>query len=383
MDNSVTDQAPPVQDAVPLGSGPIPSAQLLEEINSIPRMTSQEAQQLVEKYGEVPLMIVTMDRDSDGKVDTGSDSFLHKVGGSDELFGSGDAAQLQSVKDNSDSNLDQLSAFLFSNYTNEIDRFDGNSFAFNSDSRVGDGVIGPADFQRIIDTPAATQQFSDVNDVFDTFDNQSTWERVVGSGAINRDGLQNIDVSTLTPEEQDAVKYLQDNFSVFDNANPIADGYIDMEDIERVRGELRPKTYGGNEEYHDGQQVDTNEVIADATEQYDVKRNAEIQAAQTQVMNDRPVTFSPDEVSFKVQSGDTLYDLVNTEIRAINALAGRTVMEEVPPGADIYNHPLTHDIAQANDITDYDLIFPDQPVVINKAILDKYIDGPAQSFGPR
>lgn len=383
MDNSVTDQAPPVQDAVPLGSGPIPSAQLLEEINSIPRMTSQEAQQLVEKYGEVPLMIVTMDRDSDGKVDTGSDSFLHKVGGSDELFGSGDAAQLQSVKDNSDSNLDQLSAFLFSNYTNEIDRFDGNSFAFNSDSRVGDGVIGPADFQRIIDTPAATQQFSDVNDVFDTFDNQSTWERVVGSGAINRDGLQNIDVSTLTPEEQDAVKYLQDNFSVFDNANPIADGYIDMEDIERVRGELRPKTYGGNEEYHDGQQVDTNEVIADATEQFDVKRNAEIQAAQTQVMNDRPVTFSPDEVSFKVQSGDTLYDLVNTEIRAINALAGRTVMEEVPPGADIYNHPLTHDIAQANDITDYDLIFPDQPVVINKAILDKYIDGPAQSFGPR
>lgn len=383
MDNSVTDQAPPVQDAVPMGSGPIPSAQLLEEINSIPRMTSQEAQQLVEKYGEVPLMIVTMDRDSDGKVDTGSDSFLHKVGGSDELFGSGDAAQLQSVKDNSDSNLDQLSAFLFSNYTNEIDRFDGNSFAFNSDSRVGDGVIGPADFQRIIDTPAATQQFSDVNDVFDTFDNQSTWERVVGSGAINRDGLQNIDVSTLTPEEQDAVKYLQDNFSVFDNANPIADGYIDMEDIERVRGELRPKTYGGNEEYHDGQQVDTNEVIADATEQYDVKRNAEIQAAQTQVMNDRPVTFSPDEVSFKVQSGDTLYDLVNTEIRAINALAGRTVMEEVPPGADIYNHPLTHDIAQANDITDYDLIFPDQPVVINKAILDKYIDGPAQSFGPR
>ncbi|PZM77726.1 MAG: hypothetical protein DKT66_25955 [Candidatus Melainabacteria bacterium] len=383
MDNSVTDQAPPVQDAVPMGSGPIPSAQLLEEINSIPRMTSQEAQQLVEKYGEVPLMIVTMDRDSDGKVDTGSDSFLHKVGGSDELFGSGDAAQLQSVKDNSDSNLDQLSAFLFSNYTNEIDRFDGNSFAFNSDSRVGDGVIGPADFQRIIDTPAATQQFSDVNDVFDTFDNQSTWERVVGSGAINRDGLQNIDVSTLTPEEQDAVKYLQDNFSVFDNANPIADGYIDMEDIERVRVELRPKTYGGNEEYHDGQQVDTNEVIADATEQYDVKRNAEIQAAQTQVMNDRPVTFSPDEVSFKVQSGDTLYDLVNTEIRAINALAGRTVMEEVPPGADIYNHPLTHDIAQANDITDYDLIFPDQPVVINKAILDKYIDGPAQSFGPR
>lgn len=346
-------------------------------------MTSQEAQQLVEKYGEVPLMIVTMDRDSDGKVDTDSDSFLHKVGGSDELFGSGDAAQLQSVKDNSDSNLDQLSAFLFSNYTNEIDRFDGNSFAFNSDSRVGDGVIGPADFQRIIDTPAATQQFSDVNDVFDTFDNQSTWERVVGSGAINRDGLQNIDVSTLTPEEQDAVKYLQDNFSVFDNANPIADGYIDMEDIERVRGELRPKTYGGNEEYHDGQQVDTDEVIADATEQYDVKRNAEIQAAQTQVMNDRPVTFSPDEVSFKVQSGDTLYDLVNTEIRAINALAGRTVMEEVPPGADIYNHPLTHDIAQANDITDYDLIFPDQPVVINKAILDKYIDGPAQSFGPR
>lgn len=383
MDNSVTDQAPPVQDAVPMGSGPIRSAQLLEEINSIPRMTSQEAQQLVEKYGEVPLMIVTMDRDSDGKVDTGSDSFLHKVGGSDELFGSGDAAQLQSVKDNSDSNLDQLSAFLFSNYTNEIDRFDGNSFAFNSDSRVGDGVIGPADFQRIIDTPAATQQFSDVNDVFDTFDNQSTWERVVGSGAINRDGLQNIDVSTLTPEEQDAVKYLQDNFSVFDNANPIADGYIDMEDIERVRGELRPKTYGGNEEYHDGQQVDTDEVIADATEQYDVKRNAEIQAAQTQVMNDRPVTFSPDEVSFKVQSGDTLYDLVNTEIRAINALAGRTVMEEVPPGADIYNHPLTHDIAQANDITDYDLIFPDQPVVINKAILDKYIDGPAQSFGPR
>lgn len=382
MDNSVTEQAP-TQDAVPMGSQTISSAQLLEEINSVPRMTSQEAQQLVEKYGEVPLMIVTMDRDLDGKVDTGSDSFLRKVGGDDELFGAGDAAQLESVRSNSSSNLDQLSAILFSNYTNEIDRFDGNGFAFNSDSRVGDGVIGAADFQRIIDTPAATQQFSDVNDVFDTFDNQSTWERVVGSGAINRDGLQKIDVSSLTPEEQDAVNYLRDNFSVFDNANPIADGYIDMEDIERVRGELRPKTYGGNGEYHDGQQVDTDEVIADATEQYDVKRNTEIQAAQTKEMNDRPVTFSPDEVSFKVQSGDTLYDLVNTEIRAINALAGRTVMEEVPPGADIYNHPLTHDIAQANDITNYDLIFPDQPIVINKAILDKYIDGPAQSSGPR
>lgn len=380
MDYPVTEQAPPTQDALPIGIEP---AALLAEINSMPTMTTQDAQRLVENYGEVPLMIVSMDRDLDGKVDTGSDSFLHRVGGDDELFGSGDAAQLQSVKDNSDSNLDQLSAFLFSNYTNEIDRFDGNSFAFNSDSRVGDGVIGPADFQRIIDTPGAKQQFSDVNDVFDTFDNQSTWERVVGSGAINRDGLQNIDVSTLAPEEQDAVKYLQDNFSVFDNANPIADGYIDMEDIERVRGELRPKTYGGNEEYHDGQQVDTDEVIADATEQYDVKRNAEIQAAQTKEMNDRPVTFSPDEVSFKVQSGDTLYDLVNTEIRAINALAGRTVMEEVPPGADIYNHPLTHDIAQANEITNYDLIFPDQPIVINKAILDKYIDGPAQSSGPR
>lgn len=380
MDYPVTEQAPPTQDALPIGIEP---AALLAEINSMPTMTAQDAQRLVENYGEVPLMIVSMDRDLDGKVDTGSDSFLHSVGGDDELFGSGDAAQLQSVKDNSESNLDQLSAFLFSNYTNEIDRFDGNSFAFNSDSRVGDGVIGPADFQRIIDTPAAKQQFSDVNDVFDTFDNQSTWERVVGSGTINRDGLQNIDVSTLTPEEQDAVKYLQDNFSVFDNANPIADGYIDMEDIERVRGELRPKTYGGNEEYHDGQQVDTDEVIADATEQYDVKRNAEIQAAQTEQMNDRPVTFSPDEVSFKVQSGDTLFDLVNTEIRAINKLAGRTVMPEVEPGADIYNHPLTHDIAQANGITNYDLIFPDQSIVIPKSYLDKYIDGPAQSSGPR
>lgn len=383
MDNSVTDQAPPVQDALPPGSGAISSAQLLEEINSVPKMTSQEAQQLVEKYGEVPLMIVTMDRNSDRKVDTGSDSFLHKVGGDDELFGSGDAAQLQSVKNSSESNLDQLSAFMFSNYTNEIDRFDGNGFGLNFFSTGPDGVIGAGDIQRIIDSPSAQQQFDGVNDVFDVLDNQATWDKVMGSSSITREGLMNIDESTLNAQEKDAVHYLRDNISLFDNANPHADGSIDMKDIERVRGELRPNQYGGNEDFHNGQQVDTETLIADVTKEVDVKRNAEIQAAQTEQMNDRPVTFSSDKVSFKVQSGDTLFDLVNTEIRAINKLAGRTVMPEVQPGADIYNHPLTFDIARANDITNFDLIFPDQPIVINKAILDKYIDGPAQSSGPR
>jgi hypothetical protein len=381
MDYPVTEQAPPVQDALPVGIDP---SALLEEINSMPSMTAQDAQRLVESYGEVPLMIVSMDRDLDGKVDTGSDSFLRKVGGDDELFGSGDAAQLQTVRNNSDNNLDQLSAYLFSNYTNEIDRFDGSGFGFNSnDARLHDGNIGAADFQRIIESPSAEQQFNDVNAVFDTFDNQATWDNVFGSGSVSRDALREIDESKLTEQELQAVQYLQDNFSLFDLANPFADGQIDMKDIERVRGELRPTIYGGNEDFHNGQQVDTKDLIAEASKQTEVRRNAEIQAAQTQTMNDRPVTFSPSEISFKVQSGDTLYDLVNTEIRAINALAGRTVMEEVPPGADIYNHPLTHDIAQANKITDYDLIFPDQPIVINKAILDKYIDGPTQASGPR
>ncbi len=380
MDYPVTEQAPPTQDALPIGIEP---SALLEEINSMPSMSAQDAQRLVENYGEVPLMIVSMDRDLDGKVDTGADSFLRKVGGDDELFGSGDAAQLESVKNSSESNLDQLSAFLFTNYTNEIDRFDGNGFGLNFFSTGPDGVIGAGDIQRVIDSPSAKEQFAKVNDVFDVFDNQATWDKVMGSSSITREGLMNVNESMLTEQEKDAVHYLRDNIAVFDDANPRADGSIDMKDIERVRGELRPNTYGGNTDFHNGQQVDSGDLIADVTKELEVKRNAEIQAAQTQVMNDRSVTFSPDKVSFKVQSGDTLYDLVNTEIRAINALAGRTVMEEVPPGADIYNHPLTHDIAQANDITDYDLIFPDQPIVINKAILDKYIDGPAQSSGPR
>lgn len=354
------------------------AAALLEEISNRPTLVESDVRRYVEEQGLVPLLQIVSDSDSNGVVDSGPNSFVSAIGYSGE--------NVDNIIQNSTNSRDVMGAYLLKYYGPEIQKFDGTG-ALTESNQSGNL---PGDLQRVIDNQdAATSTFSGMDSVFSALSSEEEWNKVMGGGSVSREKLAQLDTSRMTDEQKAAVQTLIDNFDYFESGPIDMDIDVGFSDIQRRKEELRKNMPADSNGVLDTPETEkdgyatTPEGDNFETDMEDFKRDEEIRDVTNKHMDDRENILKNDNLSFQVQDNDTIWHLVNKQIKIINELAGKEVMQAVPPGPEIYSNALALDIARYNDITNLDVISTGQTITLPKSILEKYVAGPTKPNGPR